>query len=390
MRKSKNLQQILIDPARNNFNMIRLFMALGVLYNHCFVLFNPNGKSDLCNLVFQKFDAGQFAVSGFFLISGMLLSQSFHQTNDRLKFILKRIFRIFPALIVCVILTILLFAALGTRLPLQEYYTSRGTYRYLYNILLNNDYFIYTIPGSFESNFYPNYVNGSLWTLPFELLCYISLFILLSVLYYFVYSSASRMRKLLLTGLALYFLFYIFGKPVLMERIPSLYMGGIVDFDLQNDPLRLYLFFGSGMLLYFLRKYIPVNGVILAILLILLAAKHYFPNTTAASIIEYLNVMYILLFWAGFKPLHKFNWKLDPSYGIYLYAWPVQQVISNYFRLTAYESLLISVPIVAILGILSYVIVERPSLNLAGKIAFRLKSKNEIKKVPGLENFEYS
>jgi peptidoglycan/LPS O-acetylase OafA/YrhL len=73
-----------------------------------------------------------------------------------------------------------------------------------------------------------------------------------------------------------------------------------------------------------------------------------------------------------------------------LYAWPVQQVISNYFSLTAYQSLFVSVPIVAILGILSYIIIERPSLNLAGKVAFRLKPKKEIKKVPGLENFEYS
>jgi len=354
--------------------MIRLFMSLGVLYNHSFVLFNPGGNSDWLNLVFKDFNSGEFAVSGFFLISGLLLSQSFHQTNGSLKFILKRIFRIFPALIACIIFTVFIVGALGTDLSLHEYYTSRGTFRYFYNIFLNNDYFFYSIPGSFENNFFPNVINGSLWTLPFELLCYISLFILLSFGYYLVFNSAKPLRKAILAGLALYFIFYIFSRPVLLDRIPKLFMGGEIEPYQQNGPLRLYLFFATGMALYFLRKYIPVNIFLLGSLLLLLGLKNYLPGTIVAHSIEYLNVVYILLFWAGLERLNKFNWKVDPSYGIYLYAWPVQQVFSRFFNLSAYAGLLATVPIVVALGVLSFIFIERPSLNLAGRIALFLKS----------------
>jgi peptidoglycan/LPS O-acetylase OafA/YrhL len=85
-------------------------------------------------------------------------------------------------------------------------------------------------------------------------------------------------------------------------------------------------------------------------------------------------VVYILLFWAGLERLNKFNWKVDPSYGIYLYAWPVQQVFSRFFNLSAYAGLLATVPIVVALGVLSFIFIERPSLNLAGRIALFLKS----------------
>src|SRR5437773_12146627 len=104
---SQSLGQVLSNSRGNNFNSIRLCMALGVIYNHAFVLFNDNGRRDVVMSLFNNFDAGSLSVSVFFLVSGMLLTQSFFNTRSRSKFIMKRLLRIFPGLFICLLFTIL-------------------------------------------------------------------------------------------------------------------------------------------------------------------------------------------------------------------------------------------------------------------------------------------
>jgi peptidoglycan/LPS O-acetylase OafA/YrhL len=75
-----------------------------------------------------------------------------------------------------------------------------------------------------------------------------------------------------------------------------------------------------------------------------------------------MTIVYATLIIAHAKWLKRFNHQIDPSYGIYLYAWPVQQLLAYYFILTAYESMLLSVPIVTMLGFVSYIYIERPAI----------------------------
>jgi peptidoglycan/LPS O-acetylase OafA/YrhL len=88
-----------------------------------------------------------------------------------------RLFRIWPALIVCVLITVFLLGPAVSALSFRAYFANRETWSYLVrDILLNN--IRYTLPGVFQGNHFPGAVNGSLWTLPLEVKCYAMIFLL--------------------------------------------------------------------------------------------------------------------------------------------------------------------------------------------------------------------
>jgi len=359
---NKTLGHVLANNRQNNFNAIRLIMALGVLYNHSFKLFNANGRQDAVNYLFGFFDAGSFSVAVFFLISGMLLTQSFFNTQSRYKFILKRIFRIFPGLLICLLFTVFVAGTLNTSLPLKQYFSDRAAYRYFYNIFLSNEVFAYNLPGVFTSNRSPFVVNGSLWTLPYELICYIFLFIILSVLVFFSAARYTIVRKLFTAALVVYFSAYLFNGLYIIGRIKGLSSGFSTNLSEGNPAAFLFLFFGTGMVLYRFRNYIRLNYFLLLAICLLLGVSHYFHVNALQHFLEVCTIVYGVIVLAGASWLHPVNFKLDPSYGIYLYAWPVQQTFAHFCNLGAYESMLYTIPVVVLLGCLSFKFVEAPAL----------------------------
>lgn len=368
LKMNSSLDHILADSRKNNFNVIRLLMSLAVLYNHSFIIFYGNGWQDVTNYIFNYFDSGSLAVCVFFLISGMLLTKSYYESSSKEKFILKRIFRIFPALIVCLILTILIVGPLGTSLGVKEYFLSRGTYRYLYNAFLNNEVFSFAIPSCFTGNKVPNVINGSLWTLPFELVCYIFLFLGLSGITFYLSSKYSRNYKVFITILVVYFGIYLLNGNYIFSRVKGLITGFTDNYAAVNNPIKLFIFFLTGMLIYRFRRIFKLNYIFFIVLIFLLVISHTVHIGSLLMIMEFLVIVYGVLLFSGIEALNKFNFKIDPSYGIYLYAWPVQQLFAYYFHLTAYESMLFTVPIVIIIGILSFVYVEKPALNYVNNV----------------------
>jgi len=375
----KSLGQILDNSQKNNFNSIRLCMALGVIYNHSFVLFQENGGRDVTTYLFGFFDAGSLSVSVFFLVSGMLLTQSFFKTQSRLKFILKRLLRIFPGLLICLLFTVFIIGTLNTTLSLKQYLFDRGTYRYLYNIFLNNETFFFNLPGCFTTNKLPEVVNGSLWTLPFELICYIFLYLILSGLGFFNSTKYSIFNKIFILLLLLFFGSYLLNGTYLLTRFKGLVTGYRVNLSVGNNSLMLFVFFAIGMIFYWLKEKIRLNIFYWIGLCGLLAVLHFLHMPFIQRIVEVIVIAYGVIVWAGSRTLHRFNFKTDPSYGIYLYAWPVQQTFAHYFHLDAYVSLLFTVPVVVLLGWLSYLIIEKPAMNSANPIYNRWLKKEIAK-----------
>ncbi len=375
---SKTLNEVLSNGRENNFNAIRLLMALGVLYNHSFKLFNNNGRQDVVNYLFGFFDAGSLSVAVFFLISGMLLTQSFFNTQSRIKFILKRIMRIFPGLLVCLLFTVFIVGTINTTFPLQQYFSDRAVYRYFYNIFLSNEVFAYNLPGVFTTNKCPLVVNGSLWTLPFELLCYIFLFIILSVAFFSISKKHGVLKKVLFFLLVIYFSAYLLNGVYIISRIKELVTGFSTDLVADNNPVFLFFFFGTGMLFYLFRNYIRLNYFYFLCISILLALAHNFHLSFLQRFLESATIAYGTIVLAGAKWLHPANFKLDPSYGIYLYAWPVQQTFAHYFNLGSYESMLYTIPTSVLLGCLSYKFIEGPALATVGPFYKRLIKENEL------------
>ena len=346
-------------------------MALGVLYNHSFVLFKTNGKNDLAIYLFNFFDSGSLAVCVFFMVSGLLLTQSFYNTTSKIKFILKRMFRIFPGLMVCLLFTIFIIGSINTETSIHNYFTQKSTYRYLYNILLNNEMFFYDIPSCFSLNKMPHIINGSLWTLPFELISYIYLFIGLSIVQFFTQKTPNK-QKLIISIIVLYFSFYMLNGHYIFSRLTGLITGFNKDSIAINNPGKPFLFFGCGMIIYHFKEKIRLSVIFLCLLISLLVICNFLEVEFFKAMSEFLVIIYGTLVIAGLPAVNKLNLRFDPSYGIYLYAWPVQQTFAHHFSLTSYNSMLFTIPCVAFLGCLSYFFIEKPALKLAGRLSITL------------------
>lgn len=106
----------------------------------------------------------------FFLLGGVLITRSWQSDPHPLRYAIKRFFRIWPPLAAYVLAAALVIGPVFSSLPVGEYFSSPLLVGYLNNLRL---YIVYALPGLFESNPYPNAVNGSLWTLPVEVAMYL-------------------------------------------------------------------------------------------------------------------------------------------------------------------------------------------------------------------------
>ena len=167
----------------NNLTALRWFAAGLVLYGHSFVFLGLPEP-----LFLQWVPLGPVGVYTFFAISGYLVAQSWERDPHVLRFLARRILRIFPGLIVCTLLSVLVLGPWLTTLDAKTYWTNEHTRGYLTNIAL---YMTYHLPGVFAQNRLPHAVNGSLWSLPVEFFMYALLALLGFVSSYLASSKLS-------------------------------------------------------------------------------------------------------------------------------------------------------------------------------------------------------
>lgn len=151
---------------KNSLDLLRLAAAWLVLYSHQHVLL---GLSE--PLFFGWTTFGGAGVSIFFFLSGMLVWSSWARDPDVKRFFIRRSLRIFPGLWVAVFVTVFLLGPALSRLAVTDYFSSSVTWRYLSTSFL---LVRHVLPGVFVENPYQNAVNGSLWTLPVEFMCYLT------------------------------------------------------------------------------------------------------------------------------------------------------------------------------------------------------------------------
>jgi peptidoglycan/LPS O-acetylase OafA/YrhL len=155
----------------NNFNLIRIVAALAVLVTHSFAVAIGTGDAEPFRGSLGM-TMGSIAVDVFFITSGFLVTSSLLNRQSTIEFIWARAVRIFPALLVMLFLTVFVFGVLFTSLPISTYLSLPKTYIYLVKcgtLFMGVDY---TLPGVFASNPYKSVVNGSLWTMPYEVCMY--------------------------------------------------------------------------------------------------------------------------------------------------------------------------------------------------------------------------
>jgi peptidoglycan/LPS O-acetylase OafA/YrhL len=343
----------MLTPDRNSFGVMRLVLALAVLVSHS--VFLTSGQGQLEPLYrWTNYTLGQHGVQLFFLLSGILVAQSLFKSGNVRDYATARALRIFPALIACVILTALAIGPWLTTLPSILYLKDQGVAAYIAKtVSLWSGSAV--LPGLFQDNPVPRVVNSSVWTLKYEVLCYI----LLAGAGAFIVKM-KRWREAAIAVAALWAA-VVFYKPVGL----TLHGGDKSSVDV----LRYFMtFFGAGVLAYALRRFIPIH----AALLIPAGAAFWFALGTrfqepAAALGLGYGVLWLSSF--TFGKLRDYTNANDYSYATYLYHMPVAQAILHFAPgMHVVPLILMTSGIVLSLAFLSWELLERPALQLRHKV----------------------
>ncbi|HLM01403.1 MAG TPA: acyltransferase [Pyrinomonadaceae bacterium] len=343
----------------NNFDFIRLLAASMVVFSHSFYLLatpqRPLSESEpLKFLTGGQMTFGNLGVWIFFAISGYLITQSMLRSSGYATYFTKRSLRIFPALIVDIVIAAFIWGPIVTTISLVEYFSSYETYRYVLNVNLYR--IVYELPGVFTQNPLPNFVNGSLWTLPFEFTCYIGVVVL-----HFLFILRNRKVYAAFYFLSLLAWAIIYQTKYFTFTIPILHL------PVQHFTLSIY--FGMGALFFLYRDKIPLRFSLSMVLLAIWGLGFYL---NMGVIFSYLCLPYIT-FWFVYEPkikLHGVARIGDFSYGLYIYSWTVQQTIIHFlgaqisWLAMCVLSFLFTIP----LAMFSWFVIEKKALRLKDEL----------------------
>jgi peptidoglycan/LPS O-acetylase OafA/YrhL len=326
----------------NNLNLIRFGAALAVLVSHAWPISQGIGVTE------PLFDSvghslGSIAVYIFFAISGFLITASFERSRTPSEFLLARATRIYPGLIVSVLFVAFVLGPIATALPVATFLTSTDTWRFLVaNILLVSPQ--YTLPGVFEETPYPAIV-GSIWTLIHEIVCYLMVL-------------AAGMMGLLRTKARMVLFLGLYGLTwVAALAFPDLFPTRLLRFQGLSLP------FVFGMAGWIWRDRIPLTlwGAIAlgGLWFVLRATPVAYP-----AFIGFVAYSTACLAYIPGGSLRAYNRLGDYSYGVYIYAFPLQGMVAWLFGSTSVAlHIALAVPPVLLVSVLSWHLIEKPALD---------------------------
>jgi peptidoglycan/LPS O-acetylase OafA/YrhL len=337
----------------NNFRIIRHVAAAAVIFSHAFIV--NYGYEALKQEPFKAtFGASiaEIAVNVFFIVSGFLVTNSLLSRGNLADFFASRALRIYPGLIVLVLLSALVLGPLTTELPLAQYFSHRPVYSFIvYDSLAISPFHIrYGLPDVFPSLPYPDVVNASIWTLPWEIWMYLSLAAMFVV---------GLLRRPLLWAVPIY-AGYVATEAGLFQDHIMVMIG-----------FRFLAFFYSGALASIYRDKIPLSPLLAAVF----AAAFIFVTWLIRKpyLLPFL-LAYTVMFLAYYPALitKKLSHGADISYGIYIYAYPIQQLLVWKFGPhDPYLHSVIALAITLVPAYLSWTYIESPSLALKSRIRDR-------------------
>lgn len=338
----------------NAFGLLRLALALLVIVSHAFPV-GGFGEDPLGHWTRGQAELGDLAVVGFFAVSGYLITLSARRTR-LLPYLWRRFLRIMPAFWLVLILTALVLGPLDYwrhQGDLAGYFTEPGgpaSFIGLNSLLMMRQF---TIHGVFaDAPFGEGVLNGSLWTLFFEGLCYLIMGGLAAL------GLLSQRRRWIVAVLAA--LFYLVSAVAPLFDLHSFTV---------TELARLGSVFLTGATVALFRDRLPFAGWLATMCLGLVV-------TTAAlgglRTVGYVALCYLILWTAGRAPraLHGIGSVNDLSYGVYIFAWPVQMTLAIH-GLTAWGIgwyIVACVLIVLPFAALSWWCVEKPAMALKERL----------------------
>lgn len=325
----------------NNLDIIRFIAAIMVIVCHAFPLSYGINRGDfLFDFTKSQVSLGAVAVGIFFLYAGFLITKSMIRVQTTKKYFKARILRIFPALFFVVFLLTFIIGPIISRLSVTSYFSNSDTYKYLLNAIL---VITHNLPGVFAGNVYGQTVNGPLWTLPIEFMCYVLCFIAFKI------------------GFV--------DKKKFLISIPLFIIGCISILFLEKFSLEIItiirpiVLFYIGMAMYIYKDKIELNLNIAFLFTIAMIVLGYLGQSDIAMILLFPYVMFTLAYATKHK-ISNFGKYGEFSYGIYLWGWPIQQIIVSICGkgMNAYLNAIITIPIAFIMAVITYYVVEKPAL----------------------------
>ncbi len=348
----------------NNLDFLRFFFATIVIYCHCYILYygTEDTVEPLWVLSNGQMSIGTFAVNFFFILSGFLIYQSWENSTSAGSFLMKRFLRIYPGFIVASLLCLLVIGPFGT----ADFYTPAGYWTEYYqridwlkaltNLALLREV---EVPWSFNNLPIANVVNGSLWTIRYEFYCYLLV----------VFFGSLKLFRFRWFNLGVFLVGWILYA---MQEFFEVYLYNWQELGIFGKPdflPRFIVYFFSGILFFQFRQHIPrIRSLFYLSIFICFLSTWLFEGLLFTLPVFGSYAVFYLAFSMHFR-LYKWSKAGDFSYGIYLYAWPVQQMLILFFEpyMNVWNLFSMATAITFILAFLSWKLVEKPCLRLKAR-----------------------
>ncbi|WP_460958083.1 acyltransferase family protein [Parasphingorhabdus pacifica] len=352
----------------HGFAWIRMIGALVVIYGHSSPLV---GAGELFPPEWP-IQPDEGVLMGFFAMSGFQITESWMRDPHPARFAAKRVLRLWPPMLTVSFGMALIVGPLVTSLTLSEYFAAEDTWGYIVNnaglLTLQHD-----LPGVFGNNPWSGAVNGSLWTLPMELLAYGGLYAVL-----LLGAAKDRWRWLALAALVA----LIAWDRHLEDLAGAESAGSLLSVPVES-LVAFLVAFAAGVVLNLYR--IPLSPTAAVVGLVVLALM---PNSIVGSFWMTFAVSYAVIVGGHFWParLEIPGVWVNGSYGVYVWGFPVQQLLAMGGIRNQYLMLLCAAPIAYILGTLSWKFVEEPTMQLRHYITPAQRSEPAAREDDGDED----
>ena len=332
----------------SGFDLLRIGFAIFVLC--CHSVYVTVGYDNFLWVSALR-PVGAIVIPMFFVLSGFLVANSMVRTRSVSAFVTLRALRLVPALFVVVFVSALIIGPIVTTLPLRDYFTDSEFWSYWLNVIGSVQY---ELPEAVTAN--PvQIVNVSLWTIPYELACYGGLLVL------FLAGVLDRRREVL-------------GVFILVSIVLPIqtYIDPGFNGAVRPPGTLMMACFASGVLFYAFRHSVRLSRKWFAISLVVALVLLFRADT---AFLAPLPIGYLTVF-IGLQNLPRIPVLMrgDYSYGIYLYAFPIQQLVvwvsplSYWWRTVPYShvwygNIAFALPGTIICAMLSWTLIEAPVMS---------------------------
>lgn len=344
MKDTVNESKAQRTAARNNLDALRLGLAVLVIFSHSYALgLGSEATEPLHRLTRGQMSFGALAVDLFFVLSGYLITASAERSSSIGSYLGKRVRRIYPAFVINALVSVLFFAPLAHAMIRPPVVGDVA----LQTLRLRE--FDYT--GAFLANPFPGAINGSLWSIQYEFWCYLGVALL---------AAAGLLRRRT-------WLFSSFVASVaisLLWQVRGIVLGGKILGRILGSPqlwARLLPLYLAGVVAYRYRDRIRLRGVGALVALVLLGVACLVPfgwTLVFPFAGTYLALYLAFAPWLRLEHAGRFG---DFSYGTYLYAFPIAQLIMSRVghRLAPWKLFALATPLTIAAAMLSWFLVER-------------------------------